>query len=225
MGNATRQVTLVSPGLAYEADDLTPTMPIKLSTAGGNSMYAYNLFTTANYMDLLKDTRRFTDDDDSVHAWMNGIAYDYWEQYLTIESFMWSIGSWSTIAALVVSFLFLVIAVSARGFGVEYAVHVVHHFLVSGADDAIGRIGDAMGFLFLPMIMAFWSSVCSIIVLAFSDFTFVKKFFFTPLLIVVLVTFFYGAFALPALLGSLGCMPSLRSEAESETPKLQETEI
>jgi hypothetical protein len=261
----TRQVALVSPSLVYEADGLTPKMPIQLSSAGANSMYAYNLFDTSDYVDLLRDTRQFTDDDDSVHSWMSGIAYDYWEQYLTIEAFMWSIGAWSAAASFAVSFVFLAAEVSASrlgkltqrlasccvgaflisavvtasmltvwgvtaaagvqlsgftavsvffatGFAVEYAVHVVHHFLESQADSVIGRIEYAMKFLFAPMLMAFCSSVFSIIVLAFSDFTFVTKFFFTPLLAVVLVTYFFGAMALPALLGSLRCMPTLALE-------------
>lgn len=263
----TRQVALVSPGLVYDADELTPTMPIEVSSAGGTSMYAYNLSTTQDYVALLRDTRWFTDDDDSVHTWMSGIAYEYFEQYLTIEGFMWSIGAWSAAASFVVSFIFLVVSISASrlgalvhrlwsccvgaflisavvaasmltvwgitaaagvqlsgftavsvlfatGFAVEYAVHVIHHVLESDANSVIGRTEDAMGFLFLPMFMAFCSSIFSIIVLAFSDFTFVTKFFFTPLLVVVFVTYFYGAMALPALLSSLRCMPALLPEMD-----------
>ena len=40
----------------------------------------------------LEDTRKFVDDNPEMHSWMAGIAFDYWEQYLTLESFVYSIG-------------------------------------------------------------------------------------------------------------------------------------
>jgi len=234
-------------------------------------MYAFKLHNTQDYVDLLKDTRKFMDDEGSVHAWMGGIAYDYWEQYLTIEDFMWTIGGWSSFAAFLISFMFLFIEISlsklgkpmqrviscsvgallisavviasmltvwggtllfgiqlsaftavcvlfATGFAVEYAVHVVHHFLEAQAEGVVERVEYAMGFLFMPTFMAFCSSAASVVVLAFSDFKFVTKFFFGPLFIVVVVTYFYGSFTLPALLGSLRCLP--RPLPESNTEKM-----
>merc|ERR1719394_1680407 len=75
----------------------------------------------------------------------------------------------------------------ASGFAIEYAVHIVHHFLESQADTPVARIDYAMTFLFKPTCMAFTSSAASVLILCFSDFRFVTKFFFTPLLIVVVI--------------------------------------
>merc|ERR1740138_1829199 len=97
----------------------------------------------------------------------------------------------------------------ASGFAIEYAVHIVHHFLESQADTAIERIDYAMTFLFNPTCMAAVSSFSSVLVLCFSDFRFVTKFFFTPLVMVVVITYFYGAIVLPCVLSFMGFLPRL----------------
>jgi len=211
---------------------------------------------------MMKETRKYMDEDKSMHSWMSGIAFAYWEQYLTIIEFMWSVGACSAGAGFVISFIFLLLELTvsklgrllpralcslmgaslitivlvasmitvwgwmalakvelsafsamailfASGFAIEYAVHIVHHFLESQADTAIERIDYAMTFLFSPTCMAAASSFASVLVLCFSDFRFVTKFFFTPLVMVVVITYFYGAIALPCALGFMGFLPRL----------------
>lgn len=215
---------------------------------------------------MMKETRKYMDDDESMHSWMSGIAFAFWEQYLTITEFMWSVGAWSAAAGFVISFVFLhleltasklgklrprtfcclmgallitaVLALSmitvwgwmslakvelsafsamailfASGFAIEYAVHIVHHFLESQADTAVERIDYAMTFLFNPTCMAAVSSFASVLVLCFSGFGFVTKFFFTPLVMVVVVTYFYGAIVLPCALSFMEFLPGLRPES------------
>jgi len=262
--NYTKEASLTSPGIQTESDGITPKVPIRLSRAGGSLLYLYNLYETNDYTSMMKETRKYMDDDKSMHSWMSGIAFAYWEQYLTITEFMWSVGAWSAGAGFVISFLFLLLELSvsrlgkllprvcscfvgaflitadlvasmltvwgwmslakvelsafsamailfASGFAIEYAVHIVHHFLESQADTAFGRVDYAMTFLFNPTAMAVASSFASVLVLGFSDFRFVTKFFFTPLVMVVVITYFYGAIVLPCALSFMNFLPKLGS--------------
>jgi len=254
--------SLTSPGIQTESDGVTPKVPIRLSRAGGSLLYVYNLYETNDYTSMMKETRKYMDEDKSLHSWMSGIAFSYWEQYLTITEFMWSVGAWSAGAGFVISLVFLLLELTvsklgrvrprafcclmgaslitavlvasmitvwgwmslakvelsafsamailfASGFAIEYAVHIVHHFLESQADTAVERVDYAMTFLFNPTGMAAASSFASVLVLCFSDFRFVTKFFFTPLVMVVVITYFYGAIVLPCVLSFMGFLPRL----------------
>jgi len=272
----TKLGSLTSPGIQMEPDGITPKVPIRLSRAGGSMLYVYNLYHTNDYVSMMKETRKYMDDDESMHSWMSGIAFAFWEQYLTITEFMWSVGAWSAAAGFVISFVFLhleltasklgklrprtfcclmgalliagVLAISmitvwgwmslakvelsafsamailfASGFAIEYAVHIVHHFLESQADTAVERIDYAMTFLFNPTCMAAVSSFASVLVLCFSGFRFVTKFFFTPLVMVVVVTYFYGAIVLPCALSFMEFLPSLRPDSGCQAIVQKET--
>ena len=110
------------------------------------------------------------------------------------------------------SFTLLSLLLSSA-FAVEYSTHVVHHFLASEATSVVDRVHHAMSFLFDPMLMSFSSSMIALLPLAF---LFVEKFFFWPLFVVVLVTYIYGAFGLPAFLCLLPCLgPLERTSAQS----------
>ena len=52
----------------------------------------------------------------------------------------------------------------------------------------------------LPTFMSWVSSTIGVVCLAFTDFEFNKVFFFRPLIIVMMVTYFIGCYFLPALL-------------------------
>jgi len=88
------------------------------------------------------------------------------------------------------------------GFAVEYAVHVISRWLRSDLSikGAIERVEYTMSFLMLPTFMSFVSSVIGIACLAFTDFEFNKVFFFRPLMIVVVVTYYFGCWWLPCVL-------------------------
>jgi hypothetical protein len=88
------------------------------------------------------------------------------------------------------------------GFAVEYSVHVVHRFITAPTTvvDAKDRVLYAMEFLTLPTLLAFISSSVGILCMAGSDMDFIKTYFFLPLMVVMVVTYFFGVFQLPALL-------------------------
>lgn len=87
-------------------------------------------------------------------------------------------------------------------FAVEHSVHVVHRFLEApkGIKAASARVEYAMSFLFLPLTLSFISSAVGVICLAFTEFRFNEVYFFRPLIIVMVVTYFFGVWFLPVLL-------------------------
>jgi hypothetical protein len=271
-----REFQVMAPGIPLKADGLTPVLPIRYSAASGSVLFAYNLWNTGEYTDLIKQTRKFVDDDQSLHAWMSGIPYDYWEQYLTIFKVMLTIGGLSVSAGFVISFAFLMgelsfvkrgtcsqricasfvasffialvstasllavvgycaltkirlsgftamSCVMSTGLAVEYSVHVVHRFLEAPPGKASERVHHAMGWLLAPSGMAFLTSAFSVLMMAFSEFRFVRLYFFAPLAYAVITSYFFGVFALPCLLSIMDCLPplenSLDSHCESDATK------
>lgn len=93
------------------------------------------------------------------------------------------------------------------GFAVEYSVHVTHRFLTAPrtAQNAADRIAFALDLLSRPMFMAFTSSAVGIFCLLFSTFVFVRVYFFIPLVVVLVVTYFFGVIFLPVFLQYIMC--------------------
>jgi len=99
--------------------------------------------------------------------------------------------------------------VMSTGLAVEYSVHVTHRFLVAPPGTAAARIQHAMEWLFSPSAMAFLTSAVSVLMMAFSEFRFVRLYFFAPLACAVITSYFFGGFTLPCLLGLMDFMPVL----------------
>jgi hypothetical protein len=268
---SSRQFDIVGPRIVLQSDQLTPVLPIRYSSASGSILFAQNLRTTTNYTELIEETRKYVDDD-TLQAWMSGIPFDYWEQYLTIVQVMIMIAWMSLFLGFLISFAFLgtelaigskgttfqrisasfvaalfialtsvasfvtvvgycgLLEVKLSGFtamsclmstglAVEYSVHLLHHFLASPPGPAVKRIEHASKWLFAPSAMAFLTSFVSILMMAFSEFRFVRLYFFTPLAFAVLASYFFGAFALPCLLALADWTPALDIESTSEREK------
>merc|ERR1712228_384666 len=103
-------------------------------------------------------------------------------------------------------------ALLALGLSVEYSVHVIHRFIVTECDGAASRIELSMEWLFWPTLAGFLTTAVSTLMLCFAEFEFVRLYYFGPLAIATLCTYFYGVFALPALLGFMVCFPALRTK-------------
>lgn len=87
-------------------------------------------------------------------------------------------------------------------FAVEYAVHIVARWLRAhnSITSSLDRVRYTMSFLMLPTFMSFVSSTIGVACLAFTEFEFNQVFFFRPLIIVMIVTYFYGVWWLPVAL-------------------------
>jgi predicted RND superfamily exporter protein len=88
------------------------------------------------------------------------------------------------------------------GFAVEYSVHIVARWIRAdnSMTTSLERVKHTMSFLMLPTFMSWVSSTIGVVCLAFTDFEFNSVFFFRPLLIVMMVTYFIGCYSLPAFL-------------------------
>jgi len=229
-------------------------IPIKFSSSP--VLYAKDLYSHDATVEMIKQTRSICDDDKEIHCWMTGVPFDYWEQYLNVDSVLLTTACISVATGFGVATLFLLFVLrSSRsdfdfgktvlasvvggflisltcilclipviglsvlanvnltafsnmafvlsvGFAVEYSVHVVHRFLSAPVwiTSAAERVNHTMEFLTLPLTLSFISSTIGVVCLAFTEFSFTERFFFRPLIIVMVVTYFVGAFFLPVLL-------------------------
>jgi len=253
----TRMDATASPGYNQETDLLTPQTPIKYSySTGGLNLYGDGLTDANEYVKLIERTRAVCDDDETLHCWMSGIAFDYWEQYLTIKEWLGTIAASAVAVGFGVSFLFLLIEaltadaqtkpplpqiifssfmgalmimftcafsvycvvgfcglaevklcgfsamsyLMAIGFAVEYSVHITHRYLIAPYKEARDRLDYAMSFLFKPTLMAFAASFVGILVMSGAEMKFLLLYFFTPLLVVIFMSYFWGTFVLPMML-------------------------
>lgn len=110
----TRGYTVTGPSVNLRSDGYTPEMPIKYSRAAGSVLYAYDLDDNDAYVSLIKSTRKVCDET-SPRCWMSGIAYDYWEQYLGIRTWLTLLILYAVLAGFAVSFLFLFAELSVGG--------------------------------------------------------------------------------------------------------------
>jgi hypothetical protein len=251
-------------------------MPIRYSKASGSVTFAHNLATTNDYTSMIEQTRTLVDDDGELHAWMAGVPFSFWEQYLTIVDIMVLIGGLSIAAGCVISFAFLLVELNTNGHGtclqricasfmaslliglgsaatlvtvvdlcsllevklsgftamscvmsialyVEYSVHIVHRFLEAPPGSGGERVAHAMEWLFAPSAMAFLTSAISVVMMAFSEFRFVRLYFFVPLALAVLTSYFYGCIVLPCVLGFVNFAPAF-AEERAEVEKSRDKE-
>jgi len=88
----------------FNRDDIIE-IPIRYSSSPG--MYGINLFSHEDTISLIRETRKYCDEDKNSHCWMTGIPYDFWEQYLTIDQTLLDVSVYSISVAFAVSFFFL----------------------------------------------------------------------------------------------------------------------
>jgi len=90
---------------------------------GGSFTFALSLRTTTDYVDMIRATRTWVDEQGDLtpvitdspyarvvpklHCWNSGIPFDYWEQYLTIEWVLYRTIIFAVVAAVVVAVFFI----------------------------------------------------------------------------------------------------------------------
>ncbi|VDK65129.1 unnamed protein product [Onchocerca ochengi] len=93
--------------------------------------------------------------------------------------------------------------ITAVGIGVEFTVHVVLVYLTSlGTKNE--RMAACLNHMFIPVIHGGLSTLLGIIMLAFSEFEFIVKYFFVVLSALILIGLFNGLMLLPVLLSLIG---------------------
>ena len=87
--NTATPYTDLGPGCAgeYYSDDSLE-FPIKISNSP--SLFAYDLTSHQATLDMIEETRQLCDAKRSIHCWMTGIPFNYWEQYLTVDSVLYT---------------------------------------------------------------------------------------------------------------------------------------
>uniref|UniRef100_A0A915Q821 SSD domain-containing protein n=1 Tax=Setaria digitata TaxID=48799 RepID=A0A915Q821_9BILA len=93
--------------------------------------------------------------------------------------------------------------VTAVGIGVEFTAHIVLAYLTSlGTRDE--RMAACLNHMFIPVIHGGLSTLLGIIMLAFSEFDFIVKYFFIVLSALILIGLINGLVLLPVLLSLIG---------------------
>ncbi|KAL3113722.1 hypothetical protein niasHT_016011 [Heterodera trifolii] len=93
--------------------------------------------------------------------------------------------------------------ITAVGIGVEFTAHVVLAFLTSlGSRDE--RMVACLEHMFIPVIHGGLSTLLGIVMLAFSEFDFVVKYFFVVMTALVIIGLINGLALLPVLLSLIG---------------------
>ncbi|KAF7638648.1 SSD domain-containing protein [Meloidogyne graminicola] len=162
-----------------------------------------------------------------------GIPFTFWEQYLQLTFYLFiSILIIATVvllfnpwAALMVAIIVVTMTVELAGFmglfgvkmnpisavtlitavgiGVEFTAHIVLAFLTSlGTRDE--RMVSCLDHMFIPVIHGGLSTLLGIIMLAFSEFDFVFKYFFVLMSALVIIGLINGLALLPVLLSLIG---------------------
>ncbi|KHJ75732.1 hypothetical protein OESDEN_24652 [Oesophagostomum dentatum] len=98
--------------------------------------------------------------------------------------------------------------ICAVGIGVEFTAHVVLAFLTSlgSIDD---RLESCLQHMFVPVFHGAISTLLGIVMLIFSEFDFVIKYFFVVMTTLVILAVFNGLCLLPVLLTLIGPEPEL----------------
>lgn len=88
------------------------------------------------------------------------------------------------------------------GFAVEFTVHTVHGFMLVPPEIVQRKesVLHVTSSLFMSFFLAFLSSFIGVASMGFSSVQFVRQYFFTPLVLVVVLTYYFGCIVLPCVL-------------------------
>jgi patched 1 protein len=93
--------------------------------------------------------------------------------------------------------------ITAVGIGVEFTAHVVFSFITApGSRDE--RMAQAVDQVFVPVLHGALSTLLGIIMLGFSDFDFVVKYFFVIMSALIIIGLLNGLMLLPVILSLFG---------------------
>merc|ERR1711865_1363345 len=196
------------------------------SQVGGSSTYAINLHTTEDYLSMIRKSRKECDTATTlkptktgaydvelapIQCFMSGIPFDYWEQYLTIEDFLFETIGFAVLAAVCVAVLFLVLELILSGrassaFEAVQAAFVGAIIIACTIAISVITVVGFMGWMAVPLSgLTAMSSLMTVVC--------------------IVVTYLYGVWTLPVLLQCLNFMiPQLVAAdgKKEEEPKKEE---
>uniref|UniRef100_A0A1I8B8P9 SSD domain-containing protein n=1 Tax=Meloidogyne hapla TaxID=6305 RepID=A0A1I8B8P9_MELHA len=189
--------------------------------------YMNGLTETPAIVQMIKEIRAICDryTSEGFPVYPTGIPFTFWEQYLQLTFYLFisiSFNPWAAamVAIIVVSMtvelagfmglfgvkmnpISAVTLITAVGIGVEFTAHVVLAFLTSlGTRDE--RMVSCLDHMFIPVIHGGLSTLLGIVMLAFSEFDFVVKYFFVVMSALVIIGLINGLALLPVLLSLIG---------------------
>jgi len=269
---------------------VSPNKQLKFSDASNTRLniakiwinaYGINLNGNDQYVQFIEQTREISDKGlGGTVTFPYGIPFKYWEQYIGLESLIWTAIGWGLLACFASCFVLLAVMSSTNGeddnlvkrlmsslwgamvivsviammvfevygfcgitdikisaipavslimsvgVGVEFTAHITLAF-VKAAGNRNDRMEHALDHMFAPTFDGAISTLLGVIMLAFSEFEFIQKYFFMLYLFIVLFGVLNGLILLPVILGLIG-PPSLRNEEHSmktASQKLEEGDL
>lgn len=210
--------------------------------------FSYGLIDTPSIVEMILEIRAVCDKYDKLGLpnFPEGIAFKFWEQYLTLRwnlifALVVVIGSvfvvisillmnpWTS--AVVVTVLVLLVVelagfmglvglklnavsavsmITAVGIGVEFTVHVSLSFLTTlGTRDH--RMARTLDHMFIPVLHGGLSTLLGVIMLAFSEFEFIVRYFFMVMSALIVLGLLNGLVLLPVLLSVVGPPSEVRT--------------
>ena len=136
--------------------------PIPISK--GPIMFGKNLYTHEDTVDLIQETRAFCDEDPDLHCWLTGVPYDYWEQYLYVDTLLAEVGGYAVLAVFLVSMLFLFSKI---------ALENAHGRCKSFFESLVGSLIIALTGVLSVITVAGLSSLAGVSLTSFSDMAFI----------------------------------------------------
>ncbi|CAD6193959.1 unnamed protein product [Caenorhabditis auriculariae] len=229
------------PGWAYDESRIEVVPPASRLLYSQIPYYQNDLVDTPAIVKMIEEIRGISEEftDRGLPNFPSGIAFTFWEQYLSLR---WnllmaiciiafavftviSVLMFNPLAAAMVMIIVVVITIELGGFmgimgikmnpisavtlicavgiGVEFTAHVVLAFLT-----ALGTVNDrlesCLQHMFVPVFHGAISTFLGVVMLVFSEFDFVVKYFFNTMTVLVLLGVFNGLTLLPVLLTLFG---------------------
>uniref|UniRef100_A0A183CG75 SSD domain-containing protein n=1 Tax=Globodera pallida TaxID=36090 RepID=A0A183CG75_GLOPA len=215
------------PTWHFSATDESAVPPADALLYSQIPFYMNGLTDTPAIVEMIKEIRAICDrySADGLPVYPSGIPFTFWEQYLKLTFYLISAILFNPWAAVMVAIIVVTMTVELAGFmgvfgvkmnpisavtlitavgiGVEFTAHVVLAFLTSlGTRDE--RMVACLEHMFIPVIHGGLSTLLGIVMLAFSEFDFVIKYFFVVMTALVIIGLINGLALLPVLLSLIG---------------------
>jgi hypothetical protein len=106
-GTSGRLLTKEGTGTPEACDNVEAEIVYPIPYSASPTMYAFDVFSHEQTLDMMRDTRAVCDFVEDVHCWLTGIPYDYWTQYEDIFDVLLELSGFAILAGFAIAFVFL----------------------------------------------------------------------------------------------------------------------